>query len=167
MELIILKKFWREFLILTLGLAFGASIYFLNAEKDEFKSYKLGVEIREEIAEKQIKEVKKNNAFALEKSKSDYEKQLKGVIDNAAKRYENHFHQFGAGGLLPQPSASDNATADGAQASDGASKEPMAAGGCRTEFIKDAANDALKIKNFQDWVRSVGFPVEGEHAKED
>ena len=82
---------------------------------------------------------------------------LPGVRSNAVSSYLAA-HRTGGG---MQPASPGNVQpASGAEGTDGAGKEQLSACQPDARFIQDAAEDALKIKKWQDWATENQLPIQ-------
>lgn len=162
------REYWREIMLALLAFAVIALGDRLFAAKGDYTRLQARVEAKAAQDKADAVMQAKVHAAALKTVKEHYENQLPEVRASAVEAYRRNRPVWPAATVVvrEQPSGADQngQAANSAGAPDGAGEKQLAAGTCEPDerFIKDAAEDALKIRSFQLWIRANGFPVEGE-----
>lgn len=152
---------WKLILIAILI----ASNYFFYGEwqdvKTELAVFSARVDDAAKTAEEEKKKLEDSHKHNLKVVKDEYEAKLPQVRDNAVANYVAA-HPVR---LLPRPAGQSTmpGTSSGKQENDGASQEPVLdSGACPLDekLIKDAAEDALVLTQWQEWCIRNGCKVE-------
>lgn len=143
---------WRVALFAAV-VALLATFYMLwqDTEKD-LTVLQVQTESEAKAAKAYVKETHALHTKTLKETNNDWRKRLPEVRSGAVAAYLAA-HRVPQGGNNPGDPA-----AHGPQVPDGAGQECLP----DRKLIEDAAEDALKIAEFQDFVRKNKLPVEGE-----
>ena len=146
---------WKYVLIAALT---ATTLMFYNlwqGTKEDFATYKTEVRVLGEEAERKAKEIEDHQQKVLEAVTSDWNKKLPKVREDAVAAYKRRYPNIGL--RLPNAGSSQvPGTSCIPQRTDGTSEEQLVVG---TGFIRDSAEDALKIEMIRKWVRENNIPV--------
>jgi hypothetical protein len=124
---------------LVLGWAYRSNV-------SEFAAYRAAVEAQGEQAQKEQDALRAANDEAIRQIRSDYEKQIDAVRDNAVAAYRVRKSNTGSRGV--RKTQRD-------KVDDGTEPEPIFAA-----TLRNCAEDALKLSAWQAWCRKIKCPVE-------
>lgn len=164
-------QFWREILLALLAFAVIALGDRLFTAKGDYTRMQARVEAKAAQDKADAVTQAKVHAAALKKVKEHYENQLTEVRAYAVEAYRRNRPVWPAATVVVREQSryadQNGQAANSAGAPDGAGEKQLASGTCEPDerFIKDAAEDALKIRSFQLWIRANGFLVEGESVE--
>lgn len=146
---------WKYILIAALT---ATNILFYNlwqGSKEGFTTYQTEVRVLGEEAERKAKEVEAHHQKVLEDVSNAWNKQLPAIRQNAVAAYKRRYPNIG----LRLPNAGSGklpGDTNVPQGTNGTSEEQVVVG---TGFIRDSAEDALKIEMIRKWVRENNIPV--------
>ena len=108
-----------------------------------------------EQAERKAKEIEDHQQKVLEDVTNEWNKKLPKVREDAVAAYKRRYPNLGL--RLPNAGSSQMpGTSCVPEGTNGASEEQVVVG---TGFIRDSAEDALKIEMVRKWVRENNIPV--------
>lgn len=146
---------WKYVLIAALT---ATSILFYNlwqGTKEDFATYKTEVRVLGEEAERKAKEIEDHQQKVLEDVSNAWNAKLPKVREDAVAAYKRRYPSIGL--LLPNAGSSQvPGTSCVPEGTNGTSEEQVVVG---TGFIRDSAEDALKIEMIRKWVRENNIPV--------
>lgn len=136
---------WRYILIAALIASNGLLWALWRHSVDDFDNYKIAVIAEGERAKQEAEAINKLHEKTLEDVSNAWAIQLPSIRAGAVTAFLNRYPL----GLRPATNQGCvSRDADSPQKPDGTSEEPMA------NFIRDCAEDALKIQLWQEWVIS-------------
>ena len=146
---------WKYVLIAALT---ATTLMFYNlwqGTKEDFATYKTEVRVLGEEAERKAKEIEDHQQKILEGVKNAWNAKLPKVREDAVAAYKRRYPNIGL--QLPNAGSSQMpGTSYVPQGTNGTSEEQVVVG---TGFIRDSAEDALKIEMVRKWVRENNIPV--------
>lgn len=146
---------WKYVLIAALT---ATSILFYNlwqGTKEDFATYKTEVRVLGEEAERKAKEIEDHQQKVLEDVSNAWNAKLPKVREDAVAAYKRRYPNIGL--QLPNAGSSQMpGTPCVPEGTNGTSEEQVVVG---TGFIRDSAEDALKIEMIRKWVRENNIPV--------
>jgi len=146
---------WKYVLIAALT---ATTLMFYNlwqGTKEDFTTYKTEVNVLAEQAERKAKEIEDHQQKVLEDVTNEWNKKLPKVREDAVAAYKRRYPNLGL--RLPNAGSSQMpGTPCIPQGANGTSEEQVVVG---TGFIRDSAEDALKIETVRKWVRENNIPV--------
>ena len=146
---------WKYVLIAALT---ATTLMFYNlwqGTKEDFTTYKTEVRVLGEEAERKAKEIEDHQQKILEGVKNAWNAKLPKVREDAVAAYKRRYPNIGL--QLPNAGSSQMpGTSSIPQGANGTSEEQVVVG---TGFIRDSAEDALKIEMIRKWVRENNIPV--------
>ena len=146
---------WKYILIAALT---ASNVLFYNiwqVSKEDFTTYKTEVRVLGEEAERKAKEIEDHQQKVLEDVTNEWNKKLPKVREDAVAAYKRRYPNLGL--RLPNAGSSQMpGTPCIPQGANGTSEEQVVVG---TGFIRDSAEDALKIEMVRKWVRENNIPV--------
>lgn len=144
---------WKYVLIAALT---ATTLMFYNlwqGTKEDFTTYKTEVRVLGEEAERKAKEIEDHQQKVLEDVSNAWNAKLPKVREDAVaaykRRYPTSLQPSACSGKLPGDT-------NVPQGTNGTSEEQVVVG---TGFIRDSAEDALKIEMVRKWVRENNIPV--------
>lgn len=146
---------WKYVLIAALT---ATTLMFYNlwqGTKEDFTTYKTEVRVLGEEAERKAKEIEDHQQKILEGVKNAWNAKLPKVREDAVAAYKRRYPNLGL--RLPNAGSGEMpGTSSIPQGTNGTSEEQVVVG---TGFIRDSAEDALKIEMIRKWVRENNIPV--------
>ena len=146
---------WKYVLIAALT---ATTLMFYNlwqGTKEDFATYKTEVRVLGEEAERKAKEIEDHQQKILEGVKNAWNAKLPKVREDAVAAYKRRYPNIGL--QLPNAGSSQMpGTSSIPQGANGTSEEQVVVG---SGFIRDSAQDALKIEMIRKWVRENNIPV--------
>ena len=146
---------WKYVLIAALT---ATTLMFYNlwqGTKEDFTTYKTEVRVLGEEAERKAKEIEDHQQKILEGVKNAWNAKLPKVREDAVAAYKRRYPNIGL--QLPNAGSSQMpGTSSIPQGANGTSEEQVVVG---SGFIRDSAQDALKIEMIRQWVRENNIPV--------
>ena len=146
---------WKYVLIAALT---ATTLMFYNlwqGTKEDFTTYKTEVRVLGEEAERKAKEIEDHQQKILEGVKNAWNAKLPKVREDAVAAYKRRYPNIGL--QLPNAGSSQMpGTSSIPQGANGTSEEQVVVG---SGFIRDSAQDALKIEMVRKWVRENNIPV--------
>lgn len=156
--MIFLLENWKALVLAALVAAALSFFGLWRHEVKAFDAFKIEVKALGKQAEIEAKRVNDLHDQTVKDVSNAWNTALPKVRDNAVRNYAAaHPDRVRDASCGPVPGH-----AGGPSSPDGAGKEQMAAGqACQPDdqFIRDAAEDALKIGTWQDWARRNSLPV--------
>ena len=136
---------WRYILIAALIASNGLLWALWRHSVADFDNYKIAVIAEGERAKQEAEAINKLHQKTLEDVSNAWAKQLPKIREGAVTAFLNRYPL----GLRPATNQGCvSRDADSPEVTHGASEEPMA------DFVRDCAEDALKIQLWQEWVIS-------------
>lgn len=146
---------WKYVLIAALT---ATTLMFYNlwqGTKEDFTTYKTEVNVLAEQAERKAKEIEDHQQKVLEDVTNEWNKKLPKVREDAVAAYKRRYPNLGL--RLPNAGSSQMpGTPCIPQGANGTSEEQVVVG---TGFIRDSAEDALKIEMIRNWVHENNLKV--------
>jgi hypothetical protein len=140
---------WKLILIGLLSALLALTFKLWRNEAHNFAVFKAEVAVLGKQAEAEKKRIEADHKRIAKEMSDAWAKNLEAARDNAVRNYAARMRRDAGSRAVP-------GTAAGAQAPDGAGKEQVAA--CTDEqFIRDAAEDAARLTEWQLWAGQVGI----------
>lgn len=150
-----LSSNWKYVVI---GVLLASNALFWNlwqSKSEELAIFRAEVNVLAEQAERKAKEIEDHQQKVLEDVTNEWNKKLPKVREDAVAAYKRRYPNLGL--RLPNAGSSQMpGTPCIPQGANGASEEQVVIG---TGFIRDSAEDALKIEMIRKWVRENNIPV--------
>lgn len=143
-------KNWTLVAIAVLALALGVTFKLWRGEVRDFAVFKAQVEVLGKQAEAEKKRVEAENKRIAKEMSDAWAKNLEVARDNAVRNYAARMRRDAGSREVPRVAA-------GAPASDGARQEQVATCAADEQFIRDAAEDAARLTEWQDWAGRLGL----------
>jgi hypothetical protein len=153
--MIFLLSNWKYVLIAALA---ATNLLFYNlwqGSKEDLTTYRTEVRVLGEEAERKAKEIEDHQQKILGGVKNAWNAKLPKVREDAVAAYKRRYPNIGL--QLPNAGSSQMpGTSCVPEGTNGTSEEQVVVG---TGFIRDSAEDALKIEMIRKWVRENNIPV--------
>jgi len=150
-----LSSNWKYVVI---GVLLASNALFWNlwqSKSEELAIFRAEVNVLAEQAERKAKEIEDHQQKVLEDVTNEWNKKLPKVREDAVAAYKRRYPNLGL--RLPNAGSSQMpGTSCVPEGTNGASEEQVVIG---TGFIRDSAEDALKIEMIRKWVRENNIPV--------
>lgn len=150
-----LSSNWKYVVI---GVLLASNALFWNlwqSKSEELAIFRAEVNVLAEQAERKAKEIEDHQQKVLEDVTNEWNKKLPKVREDAVAAYKRRYPNLGL--RLPNAGSSQMpGTSCVPEGTNGASEEQVVVG---TGFIRDSAEDALKIEMVRKWVRENNIPV--------
>lgn len=150
-----LSSNWKYVVI---GVLLASNALFWNlwqSKSEELDIFRAEVNVLAEQAERKAKEIEDHQQKVLEDVTNEWNKKLPKVREDAVAAYKRRYPNLGL--RLPNAGSSQMpGTPCIPQGANGTSEEQVVVG---TGFIRDSAEDALKIEMVRKWVRENNIPV--------
>lgn len=150
-----LSSNWKYVVI---GVLLASNALFWNlwqSKSEELAIFRAEVNVLAEQAERKAKEIEDHQQKVLEDVTNEWNKKLPKVREDAVAAYKRRYPNLGL--RLPNAGSSQMpGTSCVPEGTNGASEEQVVVG---TGFIRDSAEDALKIEMIRKWVRENNIPV--------
>ena len=145
-------KNWTLVAIAILSLALALTFKLWRGEVRSFAVFKAQVEVLGKQAEAEKKRVEEENKRIAKEMSDAWAKNLEVARDNAVRNYAARLRRDAGRSAVPELAA-------GAQAPAGAGKERVAACTPDEQFIRDAAEDAARVKEAREFFQRHRFPT--------
>lgn len=150
-----LSSNWKYVVI---GVLLASNALFWNlwqSKSEELAIFRAEVNVLAEQAERKAKETEDHQQKVLEDVSNAWNAKLPKVREDAVAAYKRRYPNLGL--RLPNAGSSQMpGTSCVPEGTNGASEEQVVIG---TGFIRDSAEDALKIEMIRKWVRENNIPV--------
>ena len=141
---------WKLILIGLLSALLALTFKLWRDEARAFAVFEAKVEVLGKQAEAEKKRVEADHKRIAKEMSDAWAKNLEAARDGAVRNYAARMRRDAGGRAVPGAAA-------GAPSPDGAGKEQVAACAPDEQFIRDAAEDAARLTEWQVWAGQVGI----------